>query len=134
MQLTVFLVEIILIFFYLQWEKAGYLIEPSQEQYSSYYSTDIIGNDILEFPNRMKENEKLSVLKESDLMEELVKYVPKIDIMSEIFRNGVNDESDFKEDFVSYMESLHFQYLGEEISIEIFRERLANPQNIHCVD
>ncbi len=56
------------------------------------------------------------------------------DIMSEIFRNGVNDESDFKEDFVSYMESLHFQYLGEEISIEIFQERLANPQNIHCVD
>ena len=132
MYLVVFLIEVILIFFYLEWEKAGYLLEPSQEQYSSYYSRDIIGNDMLEFHALMKESEKISVLKESELMTELVKYVPKIEIMSEIFRNGVNDKSSFKEDFVSYMESLHFQYLGEEISMEIFQERLVNPQNIHC--
>jgi len=134
MQLVVFLVEIVLIFFYLEWEKAGYLIEPPHEQYSSYYSTDIIGNDMLEFHNLMNENEKISVLKESDLMEELVKYVPKIDIMSEIFRNGVNDESDFKEDFVAYMESLHFKYLGEEITIEEFKECVSNPRNIQDID
>ena len=134
MQLVVFLIEIILIFFYLEWEKAGYLLEPSHEQYSSYYSTDIIGNDMLEFHDLMKENEKISVLKESELMNELVRYVPQIEVMSEIFRNGINDKSDFKEDFISYMESLHFQYLGEEITMEVFRERLSNPQNIHCVD
>ena len=134
MQLIVFLIEIILIFFYLEWEKANYLIDPSHQQYSSYYSIDIIGNDMLEFHDLMKEKEKISVLKESELMNELIKYVPKIELMSEIFRNGINDESSFKEDFVNYMESLHFQYLGEEISMEVFRERLSNPQNIHCRD
>ena len=134
MQLTVFLIEIILIFFYLQWEELNQFLEPQNEQYSSYYTTDIIGNDILEFQSSMSEQEKISVLKESELMNKLIKYVPKIEIMSEIFRNGVNDESNFKEDFINYMESLHFQYLGEEISIEVFRKRLSNPQNIHCVD
>ena len=134
MQLVVFLVEIILIFFYLEWEKATSLIEPSEERYSSYYSIDIIGNKMLEFNDLIKEQEKISVLKESELMNELIKYVPQIELMSEIFRNGVNDESSFKEDFVRYMESLHFQYLGEEISIEEFREHLSNPQNIHGVE
>jgi len=134
MYLVVFLVEVILIFFYLEWEKVDYLIEPSNEQYSSYYSTDILGNDILVFNDLMKEKEKISVLKESELMNEVIKYVPKIEIMSEIFRNGVSDKSSFKEDFVTYMEYLHFQYLGEEITIEVFRERLSNPNDIHCVD
>ena len=134
MQLVVFLIEIILIFFYLQWEELNLLLEPSNEQYSSYYTTDIIGNDILEFNNSIQEKEKISILKESELMHELIKYVPKIEIMSEIFRNGLNDKSSFKEDFVSYMESLHFQYLGEEITIDVFRERLSNPKNIHYMD
>jgi len=131
MQLIVFLVEVILIFFYLQWEELGQLIEPSNEQYSSYYSTDIIGNDILEFSVSMKEKEKIAVLKKSELINEIVSYVPKIDIMSEILKNGIEDESDFKDDFISYMESLHFQYIGEEISIEEFQELIKNPKNIH---
>jgi len=134
MQLVVFLIEIILIFFYLEWEKSGYLIEPTNQEYSSYYSTDIIGNDILEFPILMKENEKISVLKESELMNELIKYVPKIEVMSEIFRNGIDDKSEFKEDFVAYMESLHFKYLGEEITIEEFKECVSNPRNIQDID
>ncbi len=134
MQLIVFLIEIILIFFYLQWEELNQFLEPQNEQYSSYYSTDIIGNDILEFSISVKEKEKITVLKESELINEIIKYIPKIDIMSEIFRNGVNDESSFKEDFISYMEALHFQYLGEEITIEEFRELIKNPKNIHCVD
>lgn len=133
MYLVVFFVEVIVIFFYLEWQKVDYLIEPSNEQYSSYYSTDIIGNDILLFNDLMNEKEKISVLKESELMREVIKYVPRIEIMSEIFRNGVNDESGFKEDFVTYMEYLHFQYLGEEITIELFRERLSNPNDIHSV-
>jgi len=134
MYLVVFFVEVILIFFYLEWKKVDYIIEPSNQQYSSYYSTDIIGNDILVFNDLMKEKEKISVLKESELMNEVIKYVPKIEIMSEIFINGVNDKSSFKKDFINYMESLHFQYLGEEISIELFREHLSNPQNIHSIN
>ncbi|SFV70976.1 hypothetical protein MNB_SV-13-1339 [hydrothermal vent metagenome] len=134
MQLIVFLVEVILIFFYLQWEELGQLIEPSNEQYSSYYSTDIIGNDILKFSISMKEKDKLAVLKKSELINEVIKYIPKIDVMSEIFRNGIEDESDFKDNFIEYMESLHFKYLGEEITIEEFQELIKNPKNIHCLD
>jgi len=133
-QLIVFLVEVILIFFYLQWEELGQLIEPSNEQYSSYYSTDIIGNDILKFSISMKEKDKLAVLKKSELINEVIKYIPKIDVMSEIFRNGIEDESDFKDNFIEYMESLHFKYLGEEITIEEFQELIKNPKNIHCLD
>ncbi|SFV58012.1 hypothetical protein MNB_SV-14-129 [hydrothermal vent metagenome] len=134
MQLIVFLVEVILIFFYLQWEELGQLIEPSNEQYSSYYSTDIIGNDILKFSISMKEKDKLAVLKKSELINEVIKYIPKIDVMSEIFRNGIEDESDFKDNFIEYMESLHFKYLGEEITIEEFQELVKNPRDIHSLD
>jgi len=133
-QLIVFLVEVILIFFYLQWEELGQLIEPSNEQYSSYYSTDIIGNDILKFSISMKEKDKLAILKKSELINEVIKYIPKIDVMSEIFRNGIEDESDFKDNFIEYMESLHFKYLGEEITIEEFQELVKNPRDIHSLD
>jgi len=134
MQLTVFLVEVILIFFYLEWEKIDKYIEPSTEQYSSYYSTDIIGNDIIEFSSLIKEPEKIRLLNDSSLMEEVANYVPKMEIMSEIFNNGVEDKSDFKEIFIAYMESLHFQYLGQEITIEEFRDKIAHPKNIHVLD
>ncbi len=54
--------------------------------------------------------------------------------MSEIFRAGVKDDSSFEDDFIDYMKSLHFKYLGQEITIEEFREYVKNPQNIHSID
>ncbi len=130
MQLTVFLVEVILIFFYLEWEKLDKYIEPPKDEYSSYYSKDIIGNDVLKLEKSMKESEKIAILKKSELIDEIIKYIPKIEIMSEIVNNSIEDSSGFKEEFIGYMESLQFKYIGQEITIEEFRESIKNPQNL----
>ena len=127
MYLAVFLIEVILIFFYLTWEENSYLLEPSNESYSSYYTQDIIGNDILTFPTDVTHREKLNILKHSELIKKIVKYVPNLEAMSEIFEYGVEDESDFKEVFLEYMECRHREYIGVEITEEVFRGFIKNP-------
>jgi len=130
MYFAVFIIEVILIFFYLSWEENGYLLEPSNESYSSYYTQDIIGNDILKFSSDLQHQEKLNILKDSELMNQIVKQIPNVEIMSEIFEYGVEDKSEFKENFLEYMQCRHREYIGVEITEEAFREFIKNPQKL----
>lgn len=134
MQLTIFFVEVILLFFYLEWDKVDNFIESPKDEYSSYYSKDIIGNEIIEFSSIENESKKIKVLKESELIDKIVNHTPKIEIMSDILRDGVEDKSSFTDDFIEYMKSLHFKYLGQEITIDEFRESIKNPRNIHSIN
>jgi len=134
MYLAVFLIEVILIFFYLSWEENGYLLEPSNESYSSYYTQDIIGNNILKFSTDIQHQEKLNILKNSELMKRIIKQIPNVEAMSEIFEYGVEDESGFKEVFLEYMECRHREYIGVEITEEAFREFIKNPQKLSACE
>ena len=131
MYLAVFLIEVTLIFFYLSWEENGYLLAPSDESYSSYYSQDIIGNDILKFSTGLKDSEKLNILKKSELLTIIIKQIPNVEVMSDIFEHGIEDESDFKEKFLEYMECRHREYIGVEITEEEFRGFIENPQSLN---
>jgi hypothetical protein len=130
MYLAVFLIEVILIFFYLTWEEQGYLLEPSNENYSSYYTQDIIGNDVVKFPIDIDNQEKLNILKKSELINQIMQEFPNVEAMSEIFEYGVEDESGFKEIFLNYMQCHHREYIGVEITEEVFRGFILNPQNL----
>jgi hypothetical protein len=134
MYLAVFLIEVILIFFYLTWEERDQYLNNSNESYSSYYSEDIIGNHVLKFSTNMKNEEKLTILKKSELINEIIEYIPNLKIMSEVFKNNIEDESDFKEKFLEYMECRHMEYIGVEITEKEFRAFIKNPRNLNACE
>ena len=131
MQLTIFFVEVIIIFFYMTWDDPDSFLNSPKEEYYCYYSKDIIGNDILKFPPDTSEKEKLKTLKASELIEEMVKYSLDIEVMSEIFNNGIEDDTQFKKDFITYLESIHFEYIGGNITNQELKKLIRNPKNIH---
>jgi len=131
MQLTIFFVEVIIIFLYMSWDDPNSFLNSPKEEYYSYYSKDIIGNDILKFPENTSEQEKLNTLKASDLIQEIAKYSLNIEIMCEVFNNGIEDNTQFKKNFIAYLESIHFEYVGGNITNEELKELIRNPKNIH---
>ena len=131
MQLAVFFIEVIIIFFYMTWEESGSFLNTPQDEYYSYYSKDIIGNDIIKFPPNTSETEKLNTIKESELIEEIVKYSLDIEVMSEIFNNGVEDNTQFKKDFIAYLEAIHFEYIGGNLTNQELKKLIRNPKSIH---
>jgi hypothetical protein len=133
MQLTIFFVEVIIIFFYMTWDDPDSFFNNSKDEYYTYYSKDIIGNDILKFPQNTSEEEKLNTLKASELIQEIAKYSLNIEIMSEIFNNGIEDNTPFKKDFISYLESIHFEYIGGNITNEELKNLILHPKNIHDI-
>ena len=130
MQLTIFFVEIILIFFYMTWDESDRFLNNPKDSYSAYYSKDIIGNDILKFPINTSNIDKLNAIKSSELIDKMVKYSTDIEIMSEIFENGIEDNSQFKKDFIRYLESIHSDYIGGLITHKELNKLIENPQNI----
>lgn len=131
MQLAIFFIEVILIFFYITWDEQSVILETAKEEYYCYDAKDIIGNKILKFPSNISEEEKLKALEVSELMEEMLSYSSNIEIISEIFNNGVEDETQFKEDFIAYIEFVHSDYIGGKITNQELQELIKKPQNIH---
>jgi hypothetical protein len=129
MQLIIFFVEVILIFAYLEYDNLDNFLNNTPTH--GYSTEDIIGHSILKFPLEMKENEKLLIIKNSELLEEIITHSPNVEIMSEIFENGIDDKSEFKEVFTAYMKCRHWQYIGGEISRHKFQEFIKNPQNLN---
>jgi len=129
MQLIIFLVEVILIFFYLTLEDPDSFINTFKEQ-DNYNTKDTLGNAILTFPLDMDENKKLIIIKKSKLLEKIIEYSPNIEVMAEIFQNGIEDRSDFKQEFINYIKCRHWQYIGGEINKDKFQEFISNPQNL----
>jgi len=131
MQVIIFFVEVILIFFYLIWEDPNSFINTLKEQ-DNYNTKDILGNSILKFPLDMDENKKLMIIKKSQLLEKIIEYSPNVEVMAEIFQNGIEDRSDFKKEFINYIKCRHWQYIGGEINKDKFQEFISNPQNLHA--
>ena len=129
MQLIIFLVEIILIFFWLEIDKLpSNQTQEEQSQYSSYYSIDIVGDHILTLKN-ITQNEKLTIWKASALKDEMLSHFPNFNRMLDFFNNRVNDDGAFKKKFLEYMKDLHSEYITGNISKEEFKQGIINPPN-----
>jgi len=133
MYLSIFFIEVIFIFFYLTWKEADQYLPPPQENYSSYYSEDLFGNSMLNFPQGLNQDTKLSLLLKSELFHEIIQYSPNIVVMSDILTNGIKEESAFKKAFIYYMEEQHRAYIGGEITEAEFQELIKNPRNLNDI-
>ena len=132
MRLILFLSEVIAILFYLDSEyqisDLKYTPMP-QEDYSTYYSFDVVDNEILTLSNA-KEEEKFKIWKASSIQYEVLDYFPKLEEMKEIYRDRVVDDGLFKAKFENYMIELQESYISGEIDANGFKKAFLNPPSL----
>jgi len=109
----------------LETDKMSYLNEPT---YSAYYSEDILGDDILLLDN-LPEKKKLEIWKNTSTKNKIIEYFPKMEMMKMAFINNIEDNGNFKINFLEYMEEQHLKYIAGEISSEEFKESILNPSS-----
>ena len=105
--------------------KISHLNEPS---YTSYYSEDILGDDILLLDN-LSEKEKLAIWRNTSTKNEVLDSFPNMEMMRMVFNNKIEDNGKFKSYFLEYMEEQHLNYIAGEINSEEFKKSILNPPN-----
>ena len=126
MQLIIFLVEIILIFFWLEMDSLPSNNTPKEQSYySSYCSIDVVGDHILTLKN-ITQNEKITIWKASTLKDEMLSHFPNFNQMLDFFNSRVQDEGTFKKKFLEYLEDLHAEYITGNINKEEFKQGIID--------
>ena len=129
MQLVVFLVEIILIYFWLEYDSLkhnfNFMPEPTA-QYQSHDSIDMKGSATL-LLNAVSATEKLNIWQQSSLRDEMLSHFPNLHEMSMSVNSGIIDGEEFKEKFIAYLEYVNGEYLSGGITTDEYREAIENP-------
>ena len=131
MRLIIFLSEVIIVLFYLdtEYQVSDFKYTPTpHENYSAYYSFDVVDNEILTLCNA-KEEEKIKIWKASPIQYEVLEYFPHIDEMIETYEDRVVDIGLFKKQFKQYIIKLHEAYISGEIDADKFQQAFLNPPN-----
>ena len=129
MRLIIFLSEVIIVLFYLdtEYQISDFKYTPMpHEDYSPYYSFDVVDNEILTLSSA-KEEEKIKIWKASSIQYEVLEYFPQLEEMREIYRDRVVDDGLFKTKFENYMVELHECYISGEINADEFKKAFLNP-------
>ena len=101
-------------------------VNKGNQQYSSYYSLDLINNKILTL-ERIEEKDKSKIWNESFIKEEVLNAFPNMEVMKEIYNDRVTDNGLFKKKFFDYMVELQDCYIGGEIDEVGFKKAFLNP-------
>ena len=129
MQMIIFLIEVILIFLLLDFDKLSSMDAKNSPIKKSYYSSeniDSVGNIIL-ILNDISKEQKIIMWQNSSLKDEMMKDFPNLSIMSKFVNSRVIDNGEFKQKLIDYMENIQGQYLSGDITQEEFRKALENP-------
>ena len=130
MQMIIFLIEVILIFLFLEFDKLSsihyFQKAPIEKSYCSNENIDSTGNIIL-ILNDISKEQKIIMWQNSSLKNEMMREFPNISKMSKFINNRVIDNGEFKQKLIDYMENIQGQYLSGDITQEEFRKALENP-------
>jgi len=130
MQMIIFLIEVILIFLFLEFDKLSsihyFQKAPIEKSYCSNENIDSVGNIIL-ILNDISKEQKIIMWQNSSLKDEMMREFPNISTMSKFINNRVIDNGEFKQKLIDYMENIQGQYLSGDITQEEFRKALENP-------
>jgi len=129
MQMIIFLIEVILIFLFLDLDKLSSMDTKKRLIEKLYYNSeniDSVGNTILVLNNISKE-QKIIIWQNSSLKDEMMRDFPNISIMSKFINNRITDNGEFKQKLIEYMENVQGQYLSGDITHDEFRKALENP-------
>jgi hypothetical protein len=127
MQIIIFLIEVVLIFFLVDMDSISFKDTPIENsQYTSYYVLDEIGDTHLVL-NDLTTREKITIWQSSSLKDEMMEEFPNIFKMSQFINSRVEDNGTFKERLIEYMEYIHGQYLAGEIDQKEFKDAIEHP-------
>jgi len=129
MQIIIFLIEVVLIFFLMDMDKiASFENKETAENtnYTSCYQFDESGNTILVLDSLPKE-QKVMVWQSSSIKDEMMLEFPNIFKMSQVIKQRVEDNGTFKQNLIEYMEYIQGKYLAGKITQEEFRNSLNYP-------
>jgi len=125
----IILIETILILLWINFEYLNTddtrLLE-NQVHYSTHHAFHVVGNPILILKG-MPINEKLLIWKESAIKDEMLSYFPNIELMKAFFKDRIEDNGQFKIDFLNYMQEQYDDYIGAIITKEEFITAISNP-------
>jgi hypothetical protein len=129
MQYAIFILELIVIVFYVDvvydTSNSQHVIQ-SNENYSAYYSLDVVDNTILTL-NNLSEDTKINIWQSSPIQLEVLKHFPNMQRMQDIYKDRVIDNGEFKENFFNYMQELQDAFIAGEINEEEFCKRFLSP-------
>jgi hypothetical protein len=127
MQLIIFLIEVIAIYAFLEYDSLSSKINEFKllvENNSSYSSDNYIEQRLN--LNIICDINKVSQWNDSALKNEVLSSFPNLQIMSKIINEKMIDSSDFKERLISHIEYLHGEYILENITMEEYKEKIRH--------
>lgn len=104
----------------------SHIITIDKSKYTSYYSEDIIGDNILLLDN-LSEKKKLAIWKNTSTKDEIIDFFPNMEMMKMVFNNKIEDNGKFKTYFLDYMEEEHLKYIAGEVSSKEFKKAILSP-------
>jgi len=129
MQMIIFLIEVLSIFVFLEYDKLSSMTfhkTPIEKHHYSNENIDSTGNTILVL-NDIEKDQKVIRWQNSSLKEEMMRDFPNISMMSKFINSRVIDNGEFKQKLIDYIENIQGQYLSGDITQEEFRKALENP-------
>ena len=127
MQIIIFLIEVVLIFFLVDMDNYQLKNTKIQDtQYTSYYSSNEFGDTILILKD-IPQKQKIIIWKNSSLIDEMLIDFPDLSAMSQFVEHRVIDDEVFKDNLIEYMEYIQGKYLSGEITQEEFKKAIKNP-------
>ncbi|NOZ90136.1 MAG: hypothetical protein GXO60_02500 [Epsilonproteobacteria bacterium] len=127
MQIIIFLIEVVLIFFLVDMDNIAFKSTKIQNiQYTSYNILDEEGNTHLVLSSLPKE-QKVYIWQNSSIKDEMMEDFPNLCIMSEFVDSRIEDNGTFKENLIEYMEYIQGRYLSGEIDQKEFRDAIEHP-------
>ena len=127
MQLIIFLIEVIVIYAFLEYDSLNSKIHKLKllmESNSSYVTDNHIEYTLN--LNSICDAKKISQWNSSNIKKEVLSNFPNLQIMSKTINEKMVDSSDFKDRLISHIEYLHGEYILENITMEEYREKIKN--------
>jgi len=99
MQIIIFLIEIIIVFYFLEMDKIDNILKPSQKQERHICNLSINENgEELLLLNGVSENEKIIMWQNSPIKKEIIEfYFPNMQKIYSEIENRVIDDGEFKD-------------------------------------
>ena len=125
MQLTIFLVEIVLIFAWLEWDKMDKHLKTTPIKKEIYSSYSTLNSDML-LLNNLPKTQQLETFKRSSQMQRVQDSFPNFSEMASYINQNIA-EGDFKNALLEYMDYWQNEYLAGEISYDELGTKIFFP-------
>jgi len=125
MQLIIFLVEVIAVYAFLEYDSLSSKINKFKiltESNSSYFTDDYIEQTLN--INSITDAQKVIQWNNSSLKNDVLSNFPNLQIMSQTIKENMIDNSDFKDRLIAHIEYLHGEYILENITMEEYKEKI----------